>query len=200
MPSFKKMASLFIASLFKFHIFVTPKSTNMDILFLVIGIVLLIVGFIGCILPIIPGQVLGFAALIMLQFMSPPRLTSDLMWTLASIMVLVTLLDYIVPIYGTKKFGGSKRGVWGSTIGLIVGIFILPSIVVLGPFGVFGIILGPFVGAYIGESTGGRNSREAFIAAIGSFIGFLTGTFLKLVYTGVCTFYFFKFVFSYPLV
>ena len=171
----------------------------MDVLLFVLGIILLIVGFIGCILPVLPGQAVAFVSLILLQFMSPPRISGDTLWTLAGIMVLVTVLDYIVPIYGTKHFGGTKRGVWGSTIGLIFGIFILPSIVVLGPFGVFGIILGPFVGAYIGEATGNRNSGEAFIAAIGSFIGFLTGTFLKLVYSGVCAFYFIKYAFSQPL-
>jgi len=172
----------------------------MDILLLVAGIILLLVGFVGCVLPILPGQAVTFISLILLQFMTPPRMSSDTLWTLAGIMVIVTVLDYIVPIYGTKKFGGTKRGVWGSTIGLIFGIFILPSIVILGPFGVFGIILGPFVGAYIGEATGNRDSKEAFIAAIGSFIGFLTGTFLKLVYSGVCAFYFFKYAFSYPLI
>jgi uncharacterized protein YqgC (DUF456 family) len=171
----------------------------MDLVLFVVGILLLIIGFIGCILPVIPGQAIGFVSLILLQFMTPPRLTADTIWTLAGIMVVVTVLDYIVPIYGTRRFGGTKRGVWGSTIGLIVGIFILPSIVVLGPFGVFGIILGPFVGAYIGEATGNRNSREAFIAAIGSFIGFLTGTFLKLAYTAVCTYFFIRYAFAYPL-
>lgn len=171
----------------------------MDLFLLIIGIILLIVGFVGCILPILPGQAIAYLSLILLQFMNPARIPSDTMWTLAFIMVLVTALDYIVPIYGTKKFGGSKRGVWGSTIGLIIGIFFLPSIVVLGPFGIFGIILGPFVGAYIGEATGGRDSREAFKAAIGSFIGFLTGTFLKLVYSGVCAYYFFSYAFSEPI-
>lgn len=171
----------------------------MDLFLLIIGIILLIIGFVGCVLPILPGQAVGYVSLILLQFMNPPRVPSDTMWTLAFIMILVTVLDYVVPIYGTKKFGGTKRGVWGSTIGLIVGIFILPSIVILGPFGVFGIILGPFVGAYVGEASGGRDSREAFIAAIGSFIGFLTGTFLKLVYTGVCAYYFFYYAFSEPI-
>jgi len=171
----------------------------MDVLLFVLGIILLIVGFVGCILPILPGQAVAFLSLILLQFMSPPRMSGDTIWTLAGIMVVVTVLDYIVPIYGTKKFGGTKRGVWGSTIGLIFGIFILPSIVLIGPFGVFGIILGPFVGAYIGEATGNRDSGESFKAAIGSFIGFLTGTFLKLVYSGVCAFYFFKYAFSAPL-
>ena len=171
----------------------------MDLFLLILGIILLIVGFVGCILPVLPGQAIAYVSLILLQFMNPARVPSDTMWTLAFVMILVTVLDYIVPIYGTKKFGGTKRGVWGSTIGLIVGIFILPSIVILGPFGVFGIILGPFVGAYVAEASGGRDSRESFKAAIGSFIGFLTGTFLKLVYSGVCAYYFFSYAFSEPI-
>jgi uncharacterized protein YqgC (DUF456 family) len=172
----------------------------MDIFLLIVGIVLLVVGIIGCILPILPGQAVAFLALIMMQLMTPARLTAELVWTMAGIMVVVTALDYIVPIYGTKKFGGTKRGMWGSTIGLIIGIFILPSIIVLGPFGIFGIILGPFLGAYIGESSGGRDSHESFIAAIGSFIGFLTGTFLKIVYSVACAVIFFKYVFNYSLI
>lgn len=172
----------------------------MDIFLLIMGIVLLLVGIVGCVLPILPGQAVAFLALIMMQLMTPARLTAELVWTMAGIMVVVTALDYIVPIYGTKKFGGTKRGMWGSTIGLIIGIFILPSIVVLGPFGVFGIILGPFLGAYIGESSGGRDSHESFIAAIGSFIGFLTGTFLKIVYSVACAVIFFKYVFNYSLI
>jgi uncharacterized protein YqgC (DUF456 family) len=108
------------------------------------------------------------------------------------IMAAVTVLDYVVPIYGTKRFGGSKRGVWGSTIGLIVGLFILPIFgIVLGPFGLFGIILGPFIGAYIGEKTGGIDSDAALKAAIGSFIGFLTGTLMKFAYSIVVIVYFF---------
>jgi hypothetical protein len=108
------------------------------------------------------------------------------------IMVVVSILDYLVPIYGTKKFGGSKRGVWGSTIGLIVGIFILPILgIVIGPFGLLGIILGPFVGAYLGEMTAGKDSESALRAAFGSFIGFLAGTFMKFAYSVVAGVYFF---------
>jgi uncharacterized protein YqgC (DUF456 family) len=95
----------------------------------------------------------------------------------------ITLLDYYVPIYGTKKFGGSKAGVWGSTIGLIVGIFVLPFLgIVIGPFGLLGIILGPFLGAYIGEKWVGKADEHAWRSAWGSFLGFLAGTFIKIAY------------------
>ena len=96
--------------------------------------------------------------------------------------LLVTVMDYIIPAAGTKKFGGSKAGMWGSIIGLLVAVF-FP---VLGPFG---IIVWPFVGALVGELANKAEKERALKAAFGSFIGFLTGTFLKfliaIVYTGL---------------
>jgi len=164
----------------------------MDILLIIIGIILVLVGLLGAIIPGIPGPAISFVSLILLQISSKSPYTEEELIVLGLIMAAVTVLDYVVPVYGAKKFGGTKRGVWGSTIGLIIGIFILPMTgIVLGPFGLFGIILGPFVGAYIGESTGGSNSNEAFKAAIGSFIGFLAGTFMKLAYSVVIAYYFF---------
>jgi uncharacterized protein YqgC (DUF456 family) len=101
-----------------------------------------------------------------------------LIW--AGIVAFVTLLDYIIPVYGTKKFGGTKYGVWGCMLGLLAGFW-------MGPVG---IIIGPFVGAFVGEWLANRNSDKALRAAIGSFIGFLTGTVLKLVVCCVITYYF----------
>lgn len=95
----------------------------------------------------------------------------------------VTVLDYIIPGLGTKKFGGTKAGIRGSNIGLLVGVIGLPLLgIVIGPFGIFGIILGPFIGAYLGEKNAGSSQEKAFRSAIGSFIGFMAGTFAKLVY------------------
>jgi uncharacterized protein YqgC (DUF456 family) len=85
-------------------------------------------------------------------------------------------------VYGTKKFGGTSYGVWGCTIGLIVGFFIGPV----------GIIIGPFVGAFIGEMMANSDTHKAFKAALGSFIGFLLGTVIKLVACGIMMWYFVK--------
>jgi uncharacterized protein YqgC (DUF456 family) len=89
----------------------------------------------------------------------------------------VYILDYIIPALGTKKFGGSKYGIIGTTVGLVVGL------IFLGPFG---IIIGPFVGAFIGELIyDNENSNRAFKAAIGSFIGFLFSTGLKFIVSSI---------------
>jgi uncharacterized protein YqgC (DUF456 family) len=80
----------------------------------------------------------------------------------AVIVVIVAVLDYVVPIWGTKKFGGTRSGVRGSTIGLIIGVILLPMLgIVLGPFGLFGILGGPFIGAWIGEKYAGQNQDKA---------------------------------------
>ncbi len=165
----------------------------MDILWITIGIILLIVGIIGCILPIIPGQAISYFSLLMLQLTKKAPFNENFLVIMALIMVGVTVLDYVVPIYGTKKFGGTRKGLWGSAIGLIFGIIILPFMgIVIGPFGILGIILGPFAGAYIGESMAGRDSKTALRAAFGSFIGFLAGTMMKLAYSIIVAYYFFS--------
>ena len=104
---------------------------------------------------------------------------------MAVVTVVVYAIDYMIPIWGTKKFGGSKRGVWGSIIGLLIGLF-------FAPFGLISIIIGPFVGAVIGELTAGKDSSTALRSGFGSFMGFLGGTLLKLIASGIMTWYFFK--------
>lgn len=154
----------------------------MDWLLLALAILLFLLGIIGCFLPILPGPPVSFVGMIVLHFSDKfGGFSTTTLVSMGLLALIVQILDYIVPAWGTKKFGGSKYGTWGSIIGLLFGIFILPSIVVIGPFGLFGIILGPFFGALIGETIGGQKSDKAFKAAVGSFIGFLTGTLMKLV-------------------
>ncbi len=164
----------------------------MDYLWLTIGIIVLFVGIIGCVLPVIPGPTVAWASLLILQLKKNPPFDSEFLVIMGVIMAAVTALDYIVPVIGTKKFGGSKTGVRGSMIGLIVAVIILPFLgITLGPFGLLGIIFGPFIGAYVGETMSGKESNTALRAAFGSFIGFLAGTMMKLAYSIVVAFYFF---------
>jgi uncharacterized protein YqgC (DUF456 family) len=104
-------------------------------------------------------------------------------WTFLGITlgvaILIWVIDYFIPAMGTKKFGGSKYGVIGTMIGLILGLLFFPP---------FGIIIGPFLGAYIGEMIkDNKDKNRALKAAFGSFIGFLTSTFLKFITAVVFT-------------
>lgn len=153
-----------------------------DYFLLAVGIVLIVIGLIGCIIPVIPGPPLSFLGMLALEYTHWGDFESDLLWTFGLLAIVVTVLDYIVPIWGTKKFGGSKAGVWGASIGLVIGLF-------LGPIG---IILGPFAGAFIGEMTQQKETDKALKAALGAFFGLLMGVGLKLITSGFMTYYFFK--------
>ena len=154
----------------------------MDTFFVITAIVLGIVGIIGAIIPGIPGTPISFVGLLLLAFVPECDYSVGFLIAMGVIAAIITVLDYVIPIYGTKKFGGTKMGVRGSTIGLIVGIIVLPLLgIVLGPFGIGGIILGPFIGAYIGEIMA-KNDANAFRSALGSFLGFLAGTLIKVIY------------------
>jgi uncharacterized protein YqgC (DUF456 family) len=161
-----------------------------DILLAIGGGAFMIIGLVGCVLPVIPGPPLSFIGLLLLHFSKFNGAESskwigsfEFLLLFGSIAVIVTVLDYIVPIWGTKKFGGSKRGMWGAAIGLVIGIFILPPI---------GFIVGPFAGAVIGESTMGKSSKESFRAGLGSVLGLMMGVGLKLAASLVMTYYFVK--------
>lgn len=143
----------------------------MDALWLVLGVILMLVGIAGCILPFLPGPPLCFLALLIQQLQDSPPYTTKFLLIWAGITLVITGLDYVIPLYGTKRFGGTKFGMWGCAIGLVAGLW-------LGPLG---LIVGPFAGAFIGELIGNAKSDHALRAAVGSFIGFLMGTLLKLV-------------------
>ncbi|HEX5171743.1 MAG TPA: DUF456 domain-containing protein [Cyclobacteriaceae bacterium] len=154
----------------------------MDAFLLVLGIVIMLGGIAGSILPLLPGPPLSYLALLIQQFRSEAPYSAKFLITWAIITLVVTLLDYMIPMYGTKKFGGSKYGIWGCTIGLIAGMFFSP----------LGIIIGPFIGAFIGEIIGNQSSDHALKAALGSFLGFVFGTLLKLVACFVMGWYLLK--------
>lgn len=146
----------------------------MDIFLTIIGLLFMLIGIIGSFLPILPGPPLSWIGLFLLYLTeSVPNDWLFLGITLA-IALIVFALDYIIPVLGTKKFGGSKTGMIGTTVGLLVAIF-FPIL------GIFGIIIWPFVGALVGELINKADSTSALKAAFGSFLGFLTGTFLKFI-------------------
>ena len=153
----------------------------MDIFLIIIGSLLMIIGFLGCFLPILPGPPISYLGLIALQYTSEVSFSTNFLISWGIITAVVFGLDYVIPSFGTKKYGGTRAGVIGSMIGLIVGLFLFPPI---------GIIIGPMLGAFIGELFTGRNSKEALRAAWGSFLGFLIGTLLKMVASVMMIYYF----------
>ncbi len=100
-----------------------------DYLLLILGILFMIVGIIGCLVPVLPGPPISFLGLIMLHLTRFGHFSNSTLITLGIIAVVVTILDYIVPIWGTRRFGGSKYGTRGATVGLVIGFF-------LGPLGI----------------------------------------------------------------
>lgn len=154
----------------------------MDVLWLTLGIILMLVGLAGSILPFLPGPPLCFLALLIQQLQSTPPYTTDFLLTWGAITVVILVLDYVIPLYGTKRFGGTKYGMWGCAIGLVAGLWLGPA----------GLVIGPFVGAFVGELIGNAKSQHALRAALGSFAGFVFGTLLKLVACFVMGWYFLK--------
>jgi uncharacterized protein len=152
----------------------------MDVIWIIIAGLLILAGIVGSVAPLLPGPPLAYAGLLVMQLTSVPHFTLNFMLIWAGIVIVVSILEYLIPVYGTKKLGGSKYGLWGCSIGLFAGIW-------FGPWGVF---LGPFVGAFIGELIASRQSDQAFKAALGSFLGFLFSTMLKLVICVIMALYY----------
>ena len=149
----------------------------MDIFLLILAGLFVLLGIIGSIVPGLPGMPLAYAGLWIAQATARVDFSWQMLLTWGIITIIVSILDYIVPAWGTKQFGGTKYGVWGSTIGVFVGLF----------FGAIGVIVGPLVGAILGELISGKELSNAIRAGWGSFIGILMGTLIKLICCGLMT-------------
>jgi uncharacterized protein len=149
------------------------KFMSVDIVLIIIGFILIIVGIIGSIVPALPGPPLAYISLILLQFTSLQPYSILFLVIVGLLVVVITVFDFLVPIWGTKKFGGTKGGKWGSAIGIFLGLFFWFPV---------GIIAFPFLGAFLGELIVIKRAKPALRAAFGSFLGFLTGVFMKLMF------------------
>lgn len=144
----------------------------MDVLLVILGGIALLIGIAGSFLPVLPGPPIAWAGLLLLHYSDYAQFSQRFLIITAIVTIAVVALDYIVPAWGTKKYGGSKAGQTGALLGVVVGLF-------AGPVG---IILGPFLGAFIGELIHDSSDQSrALRAAWGSFIGFLVGTGIKVI-------------------
>ena len=148
----------------------------MDILIMVLAIILMVGGIAGCVLPVLPGAPLAYAGLLLLHFTGLAHFSTAQLIVWLIVVVVLQVVDYITPLLGSKYSGGTSFGNRGCVAGTLLGLFFMP----------WGIILGPFLGAVAGVMMGGSDFPHAVRAGIGTLIGFLLGTLLKVI---VC-FYF----------
>lgn len=160
----------------------------MNVVLIIVSIVLVLLGLVGALVPGIAGPPFSFLGLLAVSFVEGVAYSTEFLVIMGIIAAVVFALDYVVPSWGTKRFGGSKAGVRGSMIGLILGLLFT----FIFPVGFIVVLIGPFVGAYIGEKSVGTDDQKAWKAAFGSFVGFLLGTGLKTIYACVCIFFVFK--------
>lgn len=148
---------------------------NLSILLTILAVILLIVGFLGTFIPVIPGAPLAWVGLLLAYFSSYNDISFVCLIITGVVAVAVSILDNVLPVLMTDKVGGSKAATVGSTIGLIIGFFLGPA----------GIIAGPFLGALVGEMIhSGGNFSTSIKAAWGAFLGFLLGTGIKMIAVG----------------
>lgn len=153
----------------------------MDILLIIIALVCILLGLLGCVLPLLPGPPLAYVGMLLLHFTADVEFTTTQLLVWLIITVATQLLDYIVPMLGSRYTGGSKWGANGCLVGTLVGLFFMP----------WGIVIGPFVGAVAGELLGGSDTAAALKSGFGSLMGFLLGTVVKC---AVCGYFLWQFI------
>ena len=152
----------------------------------IIAVVLGLAGLVGCILPVLPGPPLSWIGMLLVFLTHPDGMTTGLLIAWLVVAAVVTVLDYTMPAWVTTKTGGSKAAGRGAFVGLILGLLFFPP---------WGMIVGSFLGALLAEVVfSGRTVTDSVSPALGSFLGFLLSTGLKLTACGVMLFYIIKFL------
>ena len=142
----------------------------MDIFLLILSFLVVMVGIIGSIIPVLPGPLSSWLGLFIFSNISSVSVDSNILVFCLIIALIIFILDYIFPIYMSKKFGASRFGVIGASIGTIIGLFFFP----------IGIIFGPLIGAIEGELFLNKNFKNSVRAAAGVFLGLMVSGFTKV--------------------
>jgi uncharacterized protein YqgC (DUF456 family) len=150
----------------------------------VLGFLLLAVGFVSCVIPILPGPVISYLALILLSLARGwDTFSVATLAVLGALAVSMTVLDNVLPVLTARKWGAGKGGIWGSIVGMIAGMFLFPP---------FGAILGTFAGAVIGELIAGKMTGKALQAGWGVFAGTMLSAAVKLAVSGAIAFFYIR--------
>lgn len=156
----------------------------MTVLLSITGLLLALAGMVGCILPFVPGPPLSFLSLLVLSWAHHwEPFSVRFLVIMGLVTILLTVLDYVIPAGGAKKYGASKAGIWGSLFGMPLGLFFFPP---------WGILIGGIAGAFCGELIAGREGNAALRASWGVFIGYVAGTALKLAFSTIVLFFYIK--------
>ncbi|MBS3887293.1 MAG: DUF456 domain-containing protein [Firmicutes bacterium] len=140
---------------------------------LILAVIFFILGLAGIVLPVLPGIILIYVGMLIYGFMTQfATLDANFFLLQGLVVLLASGLDFVATAVGTKRFGGSKNAVWGSVIGILIGLLL---------FGPFGIILGSFLGAVIAEILQGKNMNIAIRSGFGTLIGIVGATALKII-------------------
>jgi uncharacterized protein YqgC (DUF456 family) len=150
----------------------------------ILGALFQLVGLIGCVLPWLAGPPFNFVGLILLSIAKGWKpFSPTFLVIMGGLTALTLVLDYAMPLAGARRFGASKRGFWGAFIGMLAGAFAFPP---------FGLILGAFAGAVVGELSAGKEQSKALRAGWGVFVGMMAAMAVKLIVSGIMTFYFIR--------
>ena len=160
------------------------KDHAMMTVLIILGLVVALIGLVGCVLPLIPGPPLSLLSLIILSYAKGwEPFSSTFLVVLAGMTIAVTILEYMVPIGGAKRYGASKRGVWLSIAGMIAGFFLFPP---------WGMVIGAIGGAFIGEILAGKRAKQALLASWGVVVGNLVVIGIKIALCGIMLFFYVK--------
>jgi len=152
-----------------------------EVILIILGVLIAIVGLIGCIIPAIPGPPLNFISLLILELAIEDAFSLEFYIIWGVITIVVTVLDYVLPLFGAKVYKASGYGIWGSIIGMIIGTIFFPP---------FGMILGLLIGAIAGEVIAGKEGSQALKVGSVTFVTSLLMIVVKLAVSGVMTYYF----------